>query len=357
MPQKKKEQKPTGRPYPRVTLETALRVPLGIKDKNAGNPWPPSEVAKALGVGFKTGNFYYITAGARDYHLTEGTSKTEKIALTPLGKRVVYPNTPEEEIVAKRESFLSVELFRRVLEYYRGSALPESDYLSNTLQTEFALDPDFHEEFVEIFKKNCQFLGIGHRFESENMALAVQSKDLSTPVTYVAPGSKSDGLLCFVIMPFVERDDAHSPGFFQEVLNSLIIPAAKEAGFIVRTANRQGSDVIQSTIVNDLLQADLVIADLTEHNPNVLFELGMRMREDKPVALIKATGTGRIFDVDNMLRVLEYDSCLWSTTIKRDIPQLTEHIKTTWESREIGVSYLKLLRQVPLATLDLEREF
>jgi hypothetical protein len=55
--------------------------------------------------------------------------------------------------------------------------------------------------------------------------------------------------------------------------------------------------------VNDLLEADLVIADLTDHNPNVLFELGLRMAEDKPVALIKAIGTGKVFDVDNMLRV------------------------------------------------------
>lgn len=37
------------------------------------------------------------------------------------------------------------------------------------------------------------------------------------------------------------------------------------------------SEVIQSTIVNDLDAADLVIVDLTEHNPNVLFELGMRI--------------------------------------------------------------------------------
>lgn len=80
-----------------------------------------------------------------------------------------------------------------------------------------------------------------------------------------------------------------------------------DAGFTVETANKQGSDVIHSTIVNDLLEADLVIADLTDHNPNVLFELGMRMHADLPVALIKSKDTGKIFDVDNMLRVYEYN--------------------------------------------------
>jgi nucleoside 2-deoxyribosyltransferase len=64
------------------------------------------------------------------------------------------------------------------------------------------------------------------------------------------------------------------------------------AGFVVETAKRQGSDVIQSTISNELLDADLVIADLTDHNPNVLFELGLRIAEEKPVALIKTATPG-----------------------------------------------------------------
>ncbi|HXS58935.1 MAG TPA: hypothetical protein VN726_22580, partial [Hanamia sp.] len=74
----------------------------------------------------------------------------------------------------------------------------------------------------------------------------------------------------FVIMPFVERNDKRPHGFFKEVLDNLLIPAGIEDGFNVETANKQGSDVIQSTIINDLLEADLVIADLTDHNPNVL---------------------------------------------------------------------------------------
>jgi len=129
-------------------------------------------------------------------------------------------------------------------------------------------------------------------------------------------------------MPFRERDAAHPTGFFDEVLQGLIAPAGRKAGFTVNTANRQGTEVIHSTIINDLLNADLVIADLTEHNPNVLFELGLRMAADKPVAIIRAKGTGPIFDVDNMLRVYDYDPNLghqrlsaiyqnWSGTFRR----------------------------------------
>ncbi len=123
-----------------------------------------------------------------------------------------------------------------------------------------------------------------------------------------------------------------------------LAPAVMASQFTVKTANRQGSDLIQSTIINDLIEEDLVIADLTEHNPNVMFELGIRMAEDKPVVLIKALGTGPLFDVDNMLRVFEYSSNLWQTTIEKDMPSLREFIKGAWENRASEKSYMKILR-------------
>jgi nucleoside 2-deoxyribosyltransferase len=193
-------------------------------------------------------------------------------------------------------------------------------------------------------------LGLDEGFSQGNGAEVSAAKkppavDRPSTVTLAEP-AKGTGLVAFVIMPFVERDQNHPAGFFLEVLRSVITPAAADAGFTVKTANRQGSDLIQSTIVNDLLEADLVIADLTEHNPNVLFELGIRMAQDKPIALIKATGTGRIFDVDNMLRVHEYNSNLWKTTLEKDVPSLTEHLRGAWEHRDSEQTYMKILGRV-----------
>ena len=162
-------------------------------------------------------------------------------------------------------------------------------------------------------------------------------------VTVAEPESDT-GRVCFVAMPFSERDATHPKGFFGEVLRQIIAPAGRKAGFRVVTARKKGSDVIHATIVNGLLDADLVIADLTEHNPNVLFELGMRMAEDKPVALIRASGTNPIFDVDNMLRVEEYNPCLWPSTVEADMPKIAEHIQGAWDNKGTGESYMKILR-------------
>ena len=195
-------------------------------------------------------------------------------------------------------------------------------------------------------RKGKVAVSLGMQNETIKFAATVSPDTESHVVTLAEPEGDSDREM-FVIMPFRERETGTPAGFFDEVLKSLITPAGRKAGFKVTTANRQGSDVIQSTIINSLLNADLVLADLTEHNPNVLFELGMRMAHDKPVALIRASGTGPIFDVDNMLRVYDYSPSLWATTVERDLPKMVSHIEATWENRGSERTYMKLLHRPP----------
>jgi hypothetical protein len=330
--------------FPRQTLEASLRIPQAIKDHHGGHPWEPEEIRKAIGASKGTA-FFYLTAASRDYGLTVGTRAADKITLDDLGREIVYAPNEQVEKELKMRAFLTVDVFKKVLEYYKGSNLPDMKYLGNTLQKEFGLAPETHEEFSRIFRENCKYLGITSGTvvipdEDAGSDLSVATPDTVT----LAEGDGTSRLKAFVIMPFVEREPKHAVGFFAEVLRSLITPAAKKSSFTVKTANRQGSDLIQSTIVNDLLDADLVIADLTEHNPNVMFELGVRMATDKPVVLIKASGTGPLFDIDNMLRVFEYSPNLWETTIEKDLPLLREFITGAWENRKSDKSYMKILR-------------
>ena len=95
-----------------------------------------------------------------------------------------------------------------------------------------------------------------------------------------------------------------------------------------------------------MIDADFAIADLTDHNPNVLFELGVRMTLDRTIALIKSKDTGRIFDVDNMLRGCEYSPNWWQSSIEKDIPELVEHFKGVWANRNSEQTYMKILRKV-----------
>ncbi|MGH3720364.1 MAG: hypothetical protein ACRDRI_16265 [Pseudonocardiaceae bacterium] len=345
-------------PYPRRTLEDALRVPSAIRTHNGGNPWAPSEVAKALRVSGKTGSYFYLTTASRDFGLTEGSRDSETISLTPLGKQAVYPTSDEAADEARLKAFLNVEKFRQVVEHYGGSKLPTDEFVRNTLETQFNLDPRTHTDFIDLFKKNCKFVGIGTEWNGTVSAATTSnngagtkaaSNGVVTPAILAKPfPTLMDGErpICFVIMPFVEKTDDNAPGFFNEVFASLFKPAIEAAGFEAKTAKRQGSDVIQATIINELLDSHLVLCDLTEHNPNVLFELWLRMAGEKPIAIVKATGTNPIFDVDHLLRVESYNPNLWPSTAEKDVPKLTAHIKEAWATRETGRSYMSILRHV-----------
>jgi len=341
------------RPFPRKSLEEAASVPRSLKEYNGGNAWPPAEVAKALGSTAKSTTFFYLTSASRDYGFTEGTRDASTISLTDLGRELVYPDSADREMAAFHSAFRSVESFAAVLDHFGGSNLPEKRYLSNTLESEFTLDPSWHDEFLDIFRANCKFLGISDSYDratfspAERTTGGIEKADGGGTQTIV---HVEGGPVCFVVMPFVERYDHHEAGFFEEVLRSVHTPALEAAGFEVRTALRTGSDVIQATILKELLGADLVLADLTEHNPNVLFELGLRIAEERPIALVKAKGTGRVFDVDNMLRCVEYSPNLWPTTLATDVPAITSHVMGAWDGRNTDPTFLSILRAQSLQT-------
>ena len=167
---KRKITKPK-RPYPQISLEKALQIAQKIKDLNGGNPWSPEDIAKSLEIGAKTTPFYYFTAASRDFGLTIGSSKTKKIELAKLGKEILYASNSEMESKYKVEAFLKIPIFKQVLNYYNGGQLPEMKYLGNTLQKEFNLHPDYHEDFSKVFKKNCEFLKINSPKKISNLIL------------------------------------------------------------------------------------------------------------------------------------------------------------------------------------------
>jgi hypothetical protein len=218
---------PTVRPFPARTLEQALRVPEALRDKNGGRPWAPKEVAAALGIGATGGQFYYLAAASRDYGLTTGSRETAEIALTDLGRRAVSPSSADQQAVAYREAFLSVKVFRGVLDYYGGNNLPEEPFLGNTLEQEFTIPRKEQEEFAEIFVKNCRFLGIGTQYQATGGATAQVSAGGSVSVegsvTVATPEKGNEAPVLFVIMPFTEREDTHETGFFDVTVQGLPI--------------------------------------------------------------------------------------------------------------------------------------
>lgn len=324
------------KPFPSYTIEEAMKVALSIAENNAGNPWGSKQVAEAIGIGQKSSNFQYLVAASRDYGFTTGTNRSKTIELTSLGRKIAFPVDAVQEQAAFRSAFENIDLFKKVCEYYRTGRIPEKKFFCNTLQEHFELSADFHDEFIKIYESNLAFLQKKNAGVSSPMVPQISHVDENEDADEVVPATKS----LFVIMPFSEKTGVYPSGYFDEVFNSLIVPAASQAGYNAQTANQQGSDIIHKTIVSSIYSAELILADLTEHNPNVLFELGLAIAFKKKVAIIRAKGTKAIFDVDNSMRVLDYNPNLWKSTLEMDVEKLEKHITATATSNE--TSYLDI---------------
>lgn len=326
----KSQQKPI-RAFPQYTIEESLVIAKSIAQNNAGNPWSIEQIGESIGFTPTSNIYFYLSSSSRDYGFTTGTSRGKTIGLTPLGRKVAFPESPQTEKESIVEAFFNIELFKNVYEYYNGGNLPEDKYLCNTMREVFNVDSSFHQEFIKIFKTNLAYLNrlvpdLNMRISNES---ATDNMDSNLYNEVKINTNTIENSTLFVIMPFTEKTNNYPRGYFDEVFSSLIVPAAAEAGFNAKTAKRSGSDIIHSTIISEIYNAQIILADLTEHNPNVLFELGLAIAFKKKVALIRSKGTAPIFDVDNSMRVFDYDSNLWKSTIERDVPNLSKHIEAT----------------------------
>ena len=93
-------------------------------------------------------------------------------------------------------------------------------------------------------------------------------------------------------MPFTVREVdlpkyQNDPDHWREVYQGLIVPAIKQAGLRVQRDDEDYSTrLVGEGIWSKIEQADLVLCDMSSHNPNVHLELGWAMRSDKKMVLI-----------------------------------------------------------------------
>ncbi len=125
----------------------------------------------------------------------------------------------------------------------------------------------------------------------------------------------------FVLTPFDKES--------LEVLDNLIAPPFKELGYEVQKA---GSGLDQQNILKDIVEgiavADLVIADLTGLNANVMYELGIAHGLNKPVLMLTQNISELPFDLRSY-RVIRY------SLNYRDADELKVQL------RDIGAVHLK----------------
>ena len=108
----------------------------------------------------------------------------------------------------------------------------------------------------------------------------------------------------------------------------IVSPVCQDFGYsVVRADKMANSGLITKAIIEQIISADLVIADLTGNNPNVFYELAIRHSYRKPAIQIIKGDIEIPFDVSNM-RTISYDTTLSGANLaKKEIEAMLKAIE------------------------------
>ncbi|HYT60914.1 MAG TPA: hypothetical protein VEL06_12130 [Haliangiales bacterium] len=141
---------------------------------------------------------------------------------------------------------------------------------------------------------------------------------------------------CFVIMPFSKTTEDHTEDYWTEFFEKFLYPAISSQGFVVHRSEAK-TGKISKDIVHDLAYCDLVFAVLTDNNPNVWYELGIRHTSRLGTVLAIQKGQKPAFDVRDY-GIIFYDD--------KERPgfdaELTRHIDSTPRRDNPVADFLKI---------------
>lgn len=102
---------------------------------------------------------------------------------------------------------------------------------------------------------------------------------------------------CFVIAPIGDAE-SETRKRSDQILKHIVSPAAKECGYeAMRADHISEPGLITSQVIQHIVEDPLVLADLTDRNPNVFYELAIRHAIKKPLVQIIKRGEAIPFDV------------------------------------------------------------
>jgi hypothetical protein len=288
--------------FPRHTVEKALRIPKAIIDQNAGHDCTEAESAVFVGVGYN-GPFKVEVSSSLKYGFLSRPGGAGRIRVTERAQRAIRPQKAGDDVEAFREAVLDAPEISEVYTHYRGEYLPDEKFFENALVDKFSIPAEKVGEFKEIFLASLQSAQLVEKKDDKYRILDTKAateegantiKKLSTAAKVSADDS------CFVLMPF------GSPvgDYYRQIYE----PAIRKAGMRPVRADDDifGAGKIIDQIWDGINAAKVLVAEMTNRNPNVFYELGLAHALEKPVVLISSNEEDVPFDLKH-IRVIYYN--------------------------------------------------
>lgn len=158
-------------------------------------------------------------------------------------------------------------------------------------------------------------------------------------------GSSSESVptpTCGLVMP-ISAVDGYTEQHWLEV-KRIISEAVEPKGFCLKlVSDADESGIIQKRIVQNLYENEVVICDVSSKNPNVMFELGLRLAFDKPTIVIKDDTTNYSFDT-SPIEHIGYPRDLRYSSIIQFKDRLSSKVDATYQAFKTDPEYSTFLK-------------
>ncbi len=317
----------TQRPFPAAPFEESLDFAQAVLKFGSGQPVRRLSLFDHLGKSPESGHSRQLIINANRYGLIEGGYQAEHLKLTPDGVRAADDDFARREQARARVKLAieGIEPFAKLYERFVSNKLPARAALTDAAQ-EFGVSAELAEEAVDTFVVNLRFVGllqtlsgaerlvpVDHLMDSlpaggeQRAKVASLVRDADPSGQLITAGAAHFEAVCFYITPIGDEGSEqrkHSDLF----LGSIVEPALEQFQLkVIRADAIDKPGTITKQIIEYLLKARLVIADLSFHNPNVFYELALRHAIGLPVVQIVRASDRIPFDLQQV-RTIRIDT-------------------------------------------------
>lgn len=315
----------TTRKFPALTFEEALVLPEAIQKYAAGQKVRRLTLFEKLNEEPDSTDSRRLVTASGQYGLTKGGYQAESLELTPEGVEATSDCIPPAKRLQARFD-LAIQRhspFNFLYQKLKGNKMPAKEVMADYLAEEGVEDAE-KAECIDKFILNAKFLGLLRTIAGSERIIPIEQALEEAPSAPAQraeqPSAGDNGAAQAVTLPVATSEPTEPLGDFAKIcfyispigdenseerrhadflMEYIIKPAVKEFDLTVIRADQMGKPgMIGKQVIEHILKARLVIADLSFHNPNVFYELCLRHATRLPTVQVKRAVDKIPFDLN-----------------------------------------------------------